>query len=434
MDSHLFYTIMRQEVGKFPDTQQTDEKGYAMKKNLMLYKPAFTLVELLVVIAIIGMLIGLLLPAVQAARGAARRMSCSNNMKQLGLAVHNHTNVTNGGIPFGARDFNFLTWTSVVLPFIEENARQSAMSLRYHHPQEGWATPPDYDASINGNTEGGRYDLEQNVRVWRMGRVSAFACPESPLNNWYASASQRDTSPGWPKVNYVACGGNTALTAFSPASTFSDGTSLSSTNREFGWIPNYSAFGNYDDGTDRVENDGAMFGITFIATGNSAASVERANRRANAERLLKQGGTTLEFVTDGLSNTLMFSEVIQTNNDMNHHATFSDFRGGVPYRGEVAMFTTYFEPNSMQPDEMMSNGYCHKNTDIPSEPTTPKAPCDFTRNPRGPQEIRQSARSYHPGGVNATRGDGSVSFYPETISRSVWRILGSAQSGQAVSL
>ncbi|MCA9192145.1 MAG: DUF1559 domain-containing protein [Planctomycetales bacterium] len=80
----------------------------------------FTLVELLVVIAIIGILVGLLLPAVQAAREAARRMQCSNNLKQLGLALHNYESAFKAFPPAGI-DTNQMSWAVMILPFIEQN-------------------------------------------------------------------------------------------------------------------------------------------------------------------------------------------------------------------------------------------------------------------------------------------------------------------------
>lgn len=83
----------------------------------------FTLVELLVVIAIIGVLVALLLPAVQSARESARRTQCSNNLKQLGLAAHNF-NDTKGALPPSrlSNNGNWLTWAVVMLPFVEQQS------------------------------------------------------------------------------------------------------------------------------------------------------------------------------------------------------------------------------------------------------------------------------------------------------------------------
>ena len=101
-------------------------------------KRGFTLIELLVVIAIIAVLIALLLPAVQAAREAARRAQCVNNLKQIGLAMHNYES-SNGSFPLGAPwrppgqgwgawDNNGFTWRVLILPQMEQTAMYNSLT------------------------------------------------------------------------------------------------------------------------------------------------------------------------------------------------------------------------------------------------------------------------------------------------------------------
>lgn len=105
------------------------KRGKSMRSN----RPSgFTLVELLVVIAIIGVLVGLLLPAVQAAREAARRMQCTNNLKQLSLGCHMFHD-TNRALPTTMLADQWATWAVLILPYIEQSNSYNAWDLRLRY-------------------------------------------------------------------------------------------------------------------------------------------------------------------------------------------------------------------------------------------------------------------------------------------------------------
>ncbi|MDR1923950.1 MAG: DUF1559 domain-containing protein [Planctomycetaceae bacterium] len=167
------------------------------KKHLPFF--GFTLVELLVVIAIIGLLIALLLPAVQAAREAARRMQCSNNLKQVGLAVHNFHD-TQDGIPSA---------------FIFYPGRMSAFALIYPYMEQTAL----YEILSAGNGTGAGIDRRLNAAWWQslseqqqkgFGSVTAYKCPSRRSGSQITADGNRsgettNTIPG-PLVDYIMLG------------------------------------------------------------------------------------------------------------------------------------------------------------------------------------------------------------------------------------
>ncbi len=130
-------------------------------------KRGFTLVELLVVIAIIGILVSLLLPAVQAAREAARRMECSNNLKQVGLAVQNYA-TTHRSFPFAylvdLRNLNVQTWSVQILPFLEQGNVSDKWDYRV--PAFNEAPALGFPAAA----------VQSNLRLAQK-RMEVFICP-----------------------------------------------------------------------------------------------------------------------------------------------------------------------------------------------------------------------------------------------------------------
>ena len=226
------------------------------KSEIQNPKSGFTLVELLVVIAIIGILIALLLPAVQSAREAARRMQCSNNLKQLGLALHNY-HTAHAILPFatpfdnnsGSRPWAGGTWVAMLLPFMEQQALYDSFDFTRSMYDE--ANADAVQVVVPGmicpsDPAGGDpvFDDRDNLSTTN---------PSPSLGTWY-SASMGPTHPDAcpfcpePRPSYCCQGNNYG--------------SRSPANNSVGMFGRYPAGFRFDDVRDGLSNT-LMLGETL---------------------------------------------------------------------------------------------------------------------------------------------------------------------------
>jgi len=264
-----------------------------ISRSIQPRRRGFTLVELLVVIAIIGILVGLLLPAVQAAREAARRMSCSNNLKQIGLGLHNYESAfgsfpaaalwKGGGMgsratPIAGQQRNF-SWVCAILPQVEQQPLFS--SINFNLPLAG--PNPDSSTVTLANPQG--YQMLPNGTTITSVRLPMFMCPSDPAfggnanrhnlawNN-YAGSEGYD----WWQRPAHPLSGFFNLNTYTKISGITDGTSntiavVEASTQGFQPRPNVAGHHKNGGGEPRTDGSGNAVFRTLLLSANTAGDV-----------------------------------------------------------------------------------------------------------------------------------------------------------------
>jgi prepilin-type N-terminal cleavage/methylation domain-containing protein len=355
----------------------------------------FTLVELLVVIAIIGILVALLLPAIQAAREAARRSQCMNNLKQIGIALQNYHS-TNKAFPIGAAFGEGAMWSGYILADLEETALADALTIDYVKSRPYAHDQPSYGTLV---------DPYRNITACET-VIPVFRCPSTPLPEHVPDRGPNSKHYVQRRVpsSYIACASGIA-TSQSITQVFKG---------EFHrWLE---------------QTDGVMYGV-------------QVKDPIPPKKSFGKGVVSIAKITDGTSKTIAVGEAVSDIERITRFHTdgytrpepHAGTRKDHWYVGSDSWSSTEFgDPSEALgstgvPLNMHLNHAVVASCDGPSSGAPTGADVGTSSHTVGPLDcegLQLSFSSDHPGIVQLVMCDGSVQTVGDDIDSYLWQDMG----------